>query len=126
MARLVLAVAIAALVGASVQAHHSYAGFYNPEQRTMLLEGTLERIMYGNPHVILTIRTGSQLYTVTWQSSQWVKRQANVEAGTFKSGDRLVIIGAPSRDDAALEVTQVREIRRPSDGWVWRSGAPPS
>ena len=125
MGRLVLAVAIAACGGAAVHGHHSYAGFYNPEERTMRLEGTLERFVYGNPHVTLTIRTGdSRLYMVTWQSSMWVKRQANVEADTFKAGERLLIIGAPARDPAAREVTQVREIRRPSDGWVWRSGAP--
>jgi hypothetical protein len=125
MGRLVLALIRAAAASGVLHAHHSYAGFYDPKDRTMLLEGTLERILYGNPHVILTIRTGgSRLYTVTWQSSQWVKRQANVEAETFKAGDRLVIIGAPSRDADAREVTQVREVRRPSDGWVWKSGAP--
>jgi hypothetical protein len=125
MRRLVLAVMLAAAGGAAVHAHHSYAGFYDPKDRTMLLEGTLERILYANPHVVLTIRTGgSLLYTVTWQSSQWVKRQANVEVETFKAGDRLVIIGAPSRDPDAREVTQVREVRRPSDGWLWKSGVP--
>jgi hypothetical protein len=114
------------LVSASVvHGHHSYAGFYKPEERTVAIEGALEEFQYANPHVILTIRTAdSSLFTVTWQSSLQLTRQANLTKETFKVGDHLVVIAAPSRDPNSREVTMVREIRRPPDQWVWRASQP--
>ena len=41
-----------------------------------------------------------------------------------KIGDHLMVIGAPSRDPASHDVTLVREVQRPRDGWSWRSNAP--
>jgi hypothetical protein len=106
---------------ASLQAHHGYAGFFDPQQRTVSIEGDLENITYGNPHVVMTVRTAdSTLYTVTWQSAYWVARRAGVTKSTFHAGDHLIIIGAPPRDSAAHEVTRVRELQRPRDGWLWR------
>jgi hypothetical protein len=54
----------------------------------------------------------------------WVERQAGVTKSTFARGDRLVVVGAPSRDPASHDVTQVREVRQPRDGWTWRSNSP--
>lgn len=111
--------------GSAAVAHHSYAGFYKPEERTVSIEGTLHAFEYANPHVILTIRTAdASLYTVTWASTQQLTRQAKVTKETFKAGDQLVVIATPSRDPESREVTQVREVRRPRDQWVWRSGQP--
>jgi hypothetical protein len=122
---LIFAISAAILMGSGVRAHHSYAGFYDPKDRTVLIDGTLEEYLYANPHVQFVIRTAdATTYTVIWQASTWVKRQANVDAGTFRTGDRLIVIGSPSKDPSEHQVTQVREVRRPSDGWVWRSGAP--
>jgi hypothetical protein len=121
MARTGIALAVLILAAASVSAHHSYAGFYDARERTVTLEGTLEKITYANPHVVLEIRTAdSTLYTVTWQSAMWVSRRAGVERETFRPGDHLVVVAAPSRDPASREVTMVREIRRPRDKWVFR------
>lgn len=126
MTRMTLTVVAAVLLSApALLGHHSYAGFYDTKERTVAIEGTLEEFQYANPHVILTIRTdAAAVYTVTWQSSMWVSRQANVGGDTFKPGDRLVVIGSPSRDPRSREVTQVREIRRPRDRWIWRTGEP--
>ena len=125
MTRLALTVLTVLLSASVVLGHHSYAGFHDPAERTIRIEGMLEEFQYANPHVILAIRTAdASLYTVIWQASNWVRRQANVEKGTFRVGDRLVVIGAPSRDAQSREITQVREVRRPSDAWLWRSGMP--
>ena len=105
----------------SLQAHHGYSGFFDPKDRTVSVEGDLETIKYGNPHVVMTVRTAdAMIYTVTWQSAYWVERQAGVTRSTFHPGDHLIIIGAPSRDEASHDITRVREIQRPRDGWVWR------
>jgi len=39
---------------AAVGAHHSYANF---SDKITSIEGTLEKVMFANPHVVLTIRT---------------------------------------------------------------------
>jgi Family of unknown function (DUF6152) len=130
MKPVVLAVAVLILAATSLRAHHSYAGFFDPIERTVSVEGTLEHIVYANPHVVMKIRAADRtVYTVTWQSSMWVKRQARVLKDTFKVGDQLVIVGAPSHDPHSRELTLVREVRRPRDDWSWRSDmpfAPPS
>ena len=124
MTRSVLAVvALVALAGgASASAHHSYAGFFDPKERTVAVEGQLEGILYANPHVVMKIRVAdSTIYTITWQARTWVERQAGVTKSTFQIGDHLVVIGSPSRDSTSREVTLVREVRRPADQWIWRS-----
>jgi hypothetical protein len=118
------------ILGGSVYAHHSYANFYAPSERTVSIEGDLESLLYANPHIVMKIRAAdSAVYTVAWQAVGWVERNAGVTRTTFKIGDHLVIVGAPARDPASREVTLLREVRRPSDGWRWRSSAlfaPPS
>ncbi len=124
MTRSVLAaVALVVLVGeVRASAHHSYAGFFDPKERTLAVEGHLESILYANPHVVMKIRAAdSTIYTITWQARTWVERQAGVTKSTFQIGDRLIVIGSPSRDSTSREVTLVREVRRPADQWIWRS-----
>lgn len=116
-------VALVALVGGvRASAHHSYAGFFDPKERTVAVEGELESILYANPHVVMKIRAAdSTIYTITWQARTWVERQAGVTKATFQIGDHLIVIGSPSRDSTSHEVTLVREVRRPADQWIWRS-----
>ena len=125
MKRIVLTIAVMVLAAGSVRAHHSYAGFFDPTERTVAIEGTLDDLLYANPHVVMKIRAAdSTVYTVTWQAATWVQRQASVTKDTFKVGDQLVVIGAPSRDSSSHEVSMVREVRRPRDQWSWRASAP--
>ena len=131
MRHIVLAVlGVVILAGNSARAHHGYTTFFDPTERTVAIEGNLEDLVYGNPHVVMKIRAAdSQVYTITWQAATWVERNAGVTKSTFAVGDRLIVTGAPSRDPASHEVTLVREVRRPSDRWSWRSSdgfAPPS
>jgi hypothetical protein len=126
MTRLVTAIVGALMVGGvAASAHHSYDGFYRPEERTVAVDGTLENLLYANPHIVMKIRAADgTVYTVTWQASNWAQRVAGVTRDTFKTGDRLVVIGTPARDATSREVTRIQEVRRPSDGWTWRSAAP--
>lgn len=126
MSRAVLAV-IGAIVLASsaAQAHHSYSAFFDPQERTVAIEGDLESLRYANPHVVMQIRTKDAiLYHVTWQSAAWVERQAAVTRTTFKIGDRLFVVGAPALDPTVHELTRLREVQRRRDGWKWRANTP--
>src|SRR5688572_10337256 len=127
MRRTHLAVMIVVILTASVdaRAHHGYATFFDPKDRTVAIEGALESLVYANPHIVMKIRAAdSTVYTVTWQAATWAERNAGVSKSTFTVGDHLIIIGAPSRDPASRAVTLVREVRRPRDQWMWRSDVP--
>jgi hypothetical protein len=119
MARPVLLAVIGVLVlaGSSTRAHHGYSDFFLDQ--TVALEGDIESILYANPHVVLTIRTeDSTVYTATWASINQVERQG-LRKTTLKVGDHVIVSGTPPRDAARHEIANVREVRRPSDGWKW-------
>jgi len=42
-------VVCALAASAIVSAHHGYAGFFDPKERTMAVEGYLVSLVYGNP-----------------------------------------------------------------------------
>jgi len=126
MRRLALALTTALLVtGGSLHAHHGYGAFFDPTERTVAVEGDIERIAFGTPHVVMRIRTAdSTIYTVVWQSAMWVEHYAGATKSTFRAGDHIVVIGAPARDPQVHEITKIREVRRPRDQWVWRADTP--
>jgi len=112
-------VGILVLVGSSVAlAHHSYGSFFLDQ--TASVEGDIYQLRFANPHVVLQIRTAdSSIYTATWGPVYQVER-AVVTRTTLKIGDHVVLSGAPPRDPGAHELMPVWEIRRPSDGWIWK------
>ncbi len=119
MTRTLLALVVAGTFGgASVAAHHSYGAYF--EDRTITIEGTIESIRFANPHVVVTLRTdAAERYTLEWQNLIQL-RHGNVGPATLKAGDRIVVKGSPPRDPASHTITLLREIERPSDGWLWR------
>ena len=110
-------VALFALCGTEhTRAHHSYAGF---SDTPISLEGTLERVLFANPHVVLTIRTrDSRLYTAVWVAAFTLENRG-MKATDLKAGDVIVITGTPAFDPALHEITRLSEVRRLSDGWRW-------
>jgi hypothetical protein len=126
MRRTILAVLGAVvLAGGAAQAHHGYTAFFDPQEKTVAVEGELAGLLYANPHVVMTIRAADgTVYTVTWQAATWVERNAGVTKETFRAGDHLIVIGAPSRDPQSHEVTMVQEVRRPRDSWRWKTMRP--
>jgi hypothetical protein len=117
--RTLLALVVAVTVtGRAAGAHHSYGAYF--EDQTITIEGTIDSIRFANPHVVLTLRTDSaQVYTLEWQNLIQL-RHGNVGPTTLKAGDRIRVIGSPPRDPSSHMITLLREINRPSDGWLWR------
>jgi hypothetical protein len=132
MTRITLAILFGAvLAGAAVDAHHSHADF--ALDRDVTLTGTIQGIQFQNPHVLIVVRTeGSTLYTAEWQSAGWLQSHpelvtpaaAPVTSATLKAGDRIVIVGSPPRDGALRSVVNLKEVRRPRDGWQWTCRRP--
>jgi hypothetical protein len=120
MRRTALAVVgVIVLAGSSALAHHGYADFYLDQ--AVSVEGEIEAIQFGNPHVVLKVRAAdSTVYTATWAGPSIVARQG-VTMTTLKIGDHIVVIGCPPRNPASHEIMPVRAMRRPRDGWSWQS-----
>jgi hypothetical protein len=110
-------VALALLSASPVLAHHNYSAFDRTQRVT--IEGTLEELVYGNPHILMKVRAGSDLYVASWETPRQVSRQANFTATTFHVGDRIVVTGSPKRDGTSHELALLSEVVRPVDGWRW-------
>src|SRR5687768_170135 len=102
--------------GVAIRAHHSYAEF---SDNFVSVEGTLEKMMFANPHVMLTLRAkDSSVYTALWVAAFNLENRG-MKATDLKPGDVIVVSGTPARNPAVHEIARLREVRRVSDGWVW-------
>jgi hypothetical protein len=112
-----MTLATAALLTTSLGAHHSYPAY--DRETPVRLEGTLRTVGFRNPHVILDLDTTSgERYHIEWASTFQLVQQG-VERDRLKPGDRIVIVGHVKRDRSKKEMSLVRMIRRPDDGWQW-------
>jgi len=110
-------VAVVLLIGSvGVRAHHSYAQFSDD---IISVEGTLEKVLFANPHVMLTIRTkDGSVYTAVWVAAFTLENRG-MKPTEFKVGDAIVVSGTPARDPAVHEIARLSEVRRVNDGWHW-------
>ena len=113
---LVTAIAVACLTATSVNAHHSYAAF--DREHPVSIEGDIERVVFANPHVTLTLHSGETTYSVEWgnlrQMGLW-----NIAKETLAAGDHVIVTGSVTYDRADHRLSVVQGIRRPADGWNW-------
>jgi hypothetical protein len=118
-------VAMTALLGAAVSAHHSFAGTY-VEGQLMRLEGTVVEFNVRNPHSFIVLAVKDKDGTITKWGGEWGSvtqlSQGGVDRFTLEVGDHLVIEGAPPRDTADHKVL-VRKVSRPAtdkkQAWEW-------
>jgi hypothetical protein len=121
------------LATAVLCAHHSHPEFLAGQEA--VVQGTIERIQFENPHVILTLRTAdSVVYTVEWQSARWLATEPRVFvtpipgpvlSDTLNVGDRVVVTGVPPRDPTRHELVNLKAVSRPADNWLWTCRRPP-
>jgi hypothetical protein len=114
--RLSLAVLAALTLTATASAHHGYSEYDRCEFATF--EGEILRLEWGNPHVLISLKTAETTYRVEWATIDQLRR-ANVEDGTLKAGDRVVITGSKNRNPELSVITLLSSVSRPSDGWSW-------
>src|SRR6478735_6772709 len=114
--RISLAVLAALTLTATARAHHGYSEYDRCEFATF--EGEILRLEWGNPHVLISLKTAEITYRVEWATIDQLRR-ANVEDGTLKAGDRVVITGSKNRNPELSVITLLSSVSRPSDGWSW-------
>jgi hypothetical protein len=124
-----LIVAMASLLAASpLAAHHSFAATYIEDAPPREIRGTLKSFKIQNPHSYiqiedekLTDKEGNPVrWVVEWGAAGQLATQ-DVSATTLKSGDKVVVTGAPGRNPEDFRLL-LRTITRPADGWKWPVG----
>jgi hypothetical protein len=112
--RLLLLTMLSALTAV---AHHSY-GEYDRDS-PVALEGTIKSVLWGNPHVVITLQTENQgEYSIEWMAIFQLSRQG-ITANPFRPGEHIIVTGPVNRNPEKHILTLVSEIRRPADGWHW-------
>jgi len=111
-----IVLAAAAVLSGSLQAHHSYSAYQTDLK--ISIEGTITKIDFVNPHVILQIKTKDGEYTAEFPGVTSLSRD-NFRAYTLKVGDYVIARGSPMKDRDIKRISLMTELRRPSDGWVW-------
>ena len=100
-------------------AHHGYAEY--DRNAPVTLEGTLKRLVWANPHVVLTLETETRgEYSVEWGAVFQLLR-FGITSAPVKEGDHLIVTGSINKNPEKRILTIIREIRRPADGWQWVS-----
>ena len=102
-------------------AHHSVLGTYDANKEDKL-EGEMVLMLYRNPHAFVQIDVPDengqmQRWAVEWGGTARLSRQG-VTRDTFKPGDKVIIIGNPSRTPGERRV-KMNTLHRPSDGFAW-------
>jgi hypothetical protein len=118
---IVPAAALAAIAGASVDAHHSFTATYF-EDRTIEIEGKLLQFMFRNPHSFVHVEAPDnkgqlQRWAVEWGGAGQLSGQG-VTSQTLRPGDVVTITGNPGRDPTDFRVRMLY-LRRNSDGFDW-------
>ena len=116
-----LLTAVLLLTGSRASAHHSFAATYL-EGKVVTIEGEVAQFQYRNPHSFLYVTVKGdkgepQRWAIEWGGSGQLRGQS-VTIDTVKPGDRVVVVGDPSRTPGELRL-RMRTITRPSDGWKW-------
>jgi len=106
-------------------AHHSQVAVYhsNTEQK---IEGELVQVMIRSPHSWVHVEAKDekgevQRFAIEWGGTAQLTA-SNITRESLKVGDKVVIVGRPSRVPSEYRVLMVN-LLRPSDGFTWGRGA---
>ena len=116
-----LVAAIVITMAAPAVAHHSYGATYDVS-REIRLEGKLVQFVYRNPHTFVHVQAPdedgvSQRWSVEWSGTSQLTNNG-ITRDTLHVGDKVVIVGRPSRVAGEFRVLMV-SLKRPSDGFSW-------
>jgi len=116
---------IAAVLAGSAYAHHSFGATYEVSKQ-MKLDGKIVQFVYRNPHSFVHVEAPDaegkqQRWAVEWGGTAQLTA-SNITRESLKVGDKVVIVGRPSRVPSEYRVLMVN-LLRPSDGFTWGRGA---
>ena len=116
-ARLIVLMIMAILVfGATAYAHHSFAGSYI-EDKTVTIEGKVIQFDIRNPHSFINVEVVGKDGKASRWGGEWggvtQLSEGGVNKFTLKVGDKITIVGAPSRDTEEHKLL-IRTVTRPA------------
>jgi Family of unknown function (DUF6152) len=102
-------------------AHHSFAATYDADKK-IKIEGTVKEFIWRNPHSFIKIEAPDdkgvlQIWTTEWAAPTQLS-QSHLTRTSLRPGDKVVVIGAPGREEEAHRI-RVTSVTRPLDGWKW-------
>lgn len=96
------------LAGASVQAHHSTAGIYDPAKE-VTIKGALAKLQFVNPHGSITVTvTNTDGTTTDWTfttgsaTALATRGITKVGPNALKIGEEVTVVGTPARNGSPL------------------------
>jgi uncharacterized protein DUF6152 len=96
------------MAGASVQAHHSTAGVYDPGKEVKVA-GALAKLQFVNPHgsIVVTVKNADGTttdWTFTTGSATALASQGITKVGpkALKIGEEVTVVGTPARNGSPL------------------------
>ena len=96
------------LAGASLQAHHSTAGVYDPAKE-VTVKGALAKLQFVNPHgsIVVTVKNADGTttdWTFTTGSATALASQGMTKVGpkALKIGEELTVLFTPARNGSPL------------------------
>ena len=127
MRRLLYLATLAVLVGGTAaSAHHSFGATYEVSKQVKV-EGKIVQFVYRNPHSFVHVEATDaegvqQRWAVEWGGTAQLTTQG-VKRDSLKVGDKVTIVGRPSRVPGEYRLLMVN-LTRPADGFTWgRNGA---
>ena len=125
MKQRLLLLALGSLMAATAAyAHHSFARDYHEDQM-ISLEGDVVSFEYRNPHAWVYFNAADNGGVMRKFGAEWANprrlEQQGIGASVLKSGDHVIVRGAPSRSATTYNV-HLKGIHRPADGWSWPGG----
>jgi hypothetical protein len=96
-ALLILSLAVAG----SAAAHHSFAVFFDTQNKLVKVTGVVKDFRFSNPHGVITLLVPRGNETIVWRAetnSPSILRRRGWSQDSLHSGDRVTLSGWPAKD----------------------------
>jgi hypothetical protein len=98
--RVILSI-LALVITTSAAAHHSFAVFFDTENKVTTVTGTVRDFQFHNPHGVITLDVSTAKGTVVWRAetnSPSLLRRRGWTSDSLHVGDKVTLEGWPARD----------------------------
>lgn len=92
---------LALLAAQAAEAHHSFAVFFNTDDKVLNVTGVVKEFHFSNPHGVITLVVPKGSGTTLWRAetnSPSILRRRGWTPDSLHVGDKITIVGWPARD----------------------------
>lgn len=92
---------LALLASQAAGAHHSFAVFFNTDDKVMMVSGVVKEFHFSNPHGVITLAVPQGQGSTIWRAetnSPSILRRRGWTPDSLHVGDKITITGWPARD----------------------------